>query len=49
MLMGLIGHISALLGTGLVEGFALVGVGHLGRAILEHLSRQHPEYRGGGI
>ena len=41
---GLVAHISSLLNTQSVGGFALVGVGHLGRAILDYLARQHPEY-----
>ncbi|HBO44803.1 MAG TPA: redox-sensing transcriptional repressor Rex [Planctomycetaceae bacterium] len=42
---GLITHISSLLDARSVGGFALVGVGHLGRAILDYLARQHPEYK----
>jgi redox-sensing transcriptional repressor len=41
---GLLAHIASLLATRLAGGFALVGVGHLGRAILDYLARQHPEY-----
>ena len=42
---GLIEHISTLLDAGSIGGFALVGAGHLGRAILDYLARRHPEYQ----
>ncbi len=42
---GLIEHLAGLLDTRSIGGFALVGAGHLGRAILDYLARQHPEYQ----
>ena len=41
---GLVAHIDTLLDTKSIGGFALVGAGQLGRAILAYLARQHPEF-----
>ena len=41
---GLIERIATILDARAVGAFALVGVGHLGGAILDYLARQHPEF-----
>ena len=41
---GLVDHIAELLDTRSIGGFALVGAGHLGRAILDYLARRQPDY-----
>ncbi len=41
---GLVQRIDQLLGCGSAEGIALVGVGHMGAALLDHLSDRHPEH-----